>query len=511
MSCLTALLLIATPALADVGALDAALSPWLDARPSIGLAARMELTAWQPFPEETLELINRVLKHVTLEARLDRASGATQLALRVSEETMLELRERVSAEGSALTSSPLPNRTLTLASGPPLDALAGQGETDDAPFALLTAIAEAGEAYPALIEAIAPYAEEKKANYKIKGVGTCRFSRLAKLTEEQSGGMLAQLRAVLMAGMDAAGREALSQVTFEKGLTVGLYQNADKEDMAVYMKGTLVCPDGSTRKLSYQWAFAEKDGKRTDAYKYEATGGKPADNRVIAATLTRQTSASKFDLQGKTETKLKAEGETATYTVETDLSGKAGDTAACAGTVSRAVKRTVDDETVTDTQTLALDLRLTDSLTGTAEYERKRDKAVQTGLTLVFGDGSTDAGEQASDSFAVNDDGNAPSIVIHPAEGAEEAPAARAPALDYQGGAAPLGMTRHDAPNDETAVALDSLTQAQRDALLDEMAQNLAAKLLVAIAALPEEDAALLRDGMRDTDYAAFLSLLDNR
>ena len=49
----------------------------------------------------------------------------------------------------------------------------------------------------------------------------------------------------------------------------------------------------------------------------------------------------------------------------------------------------------------------------------------------------------------------------------------------------------------------------QRTALLTEAAQNLAGRLLPALAALPEEDNGLLRDGMTDADFAAFLALLN--
>ena len=56
----------------------------------------------------------------------------------------------------------------------------------------------------------------------------------------------------------------------------------------------------------------------------------------------------------------------------------------------------------------------------------------------------------------------------------------------------------------------------ERLKILDRMgigrhhAQNLAGRLLVALAALPQEDVALLKDGMTDQDYAAFLALLNN-
>ena len=58
-------------------------------------------------------------------------------------------------------------------------------------------------------------------------------------------------------------------------------------------------------------------------------------------------------------------------------------------------------------------------------------------------------------------------------------------------------------------VALDQADATQRTALLTEAAQNLAGRLLPALAALPQEDNELLRDGMTESDFTAFLDLLN--
>ena len=59
-----------------------------------------------------------------------------------------------------------------------------------------------------------------------------------------------------------------------------------------------------------------------------------------------------------------------------------------------------------------------------------------------------------------------------------------------------------------TTIALDKATENQQLALFSEISQNLAMRLLKAISALPQEDAALLSDGMTEQDAAAFFALL---
>ena len=56
---------------------------------------------------------------------------------------------------------------------------------------------------------------------------------------------------------------------------------------------------------------------------------------------------------------------------------------------------------------------------------------------------------------------------------------------------------------------LDTAQRQQLEALRAELVQNLAGRLLAALAGLPAEDTALLSDNMSDEDYAAFLALLE--
>ncbi|MEG1571702.1 MAG: hypothetical protein RR431_10920, partial [Clostridia bacterium] len=72
----------------------------------------------------------------------------------------------------------------------------------------------------------------------------------------------------------------------------------------------------------------------------------------------------------------------------------------------------------------------------------------------------------------------------------------------------PIGMTSYPVPAQMLAVNLDKATQEQRTALLNELSQNLAAKLILAVAKLPAQDIALLTDGLTDADAATLASML---
>ena len=78
---------------------------------------------------------------------------------------------------------------------------------------------------------------------------------------------------------------------------------------------------------------------------------------------------------------------------------------------------------------------------------------------------------------------------------------------DYLVGKPPIGYTAHTAPTDRVTVDLDA--DGDLSALMDEISQNLAGKLLIALSKLPGEDTALLRDAMSETDYAAFMALVE--
>ena len=80
---------------------------------------------------------------------------------------------------------------------------------------------------------------------------------------------------------------------------------------------------------------------------------------------------------------------------------------------------------------------------------------------------------------------------------------------DFLVGKPPIGYTDHEEPAEETLVDLDYAEDSEMDALTDELVQNLAGSLLKAAAKLPEEATALLRDGLSEADWAAFLALTE--
>lgn len=82
---------------------------------------------------------------------------------------------------------------------------------------------------------------------------------------------------------------------------------------------------------------------------------------------------------------------------------------------------------------------------------------------------------------------------------------------NYLVGQPPIGYTAYTAPASMQVIDLDAASAGQLETLTAEMAQNLAAKLLPALARLPQEDTGLLSDNMSQEDYAAFLKLLENQ
>ncbi|MDD3410667.1 MAG: hypothetical protein PHY12_07630 [Eubacteriales bacterium] len=536
---LVALALCAQSALADSAVLDQALSRWMDAQPAVRFSASIELKAWQPFQEQTLAMLNGVLKHAAVNASVQQDAGAslTGVQLTVDGDPLFELTERQAGTENTLELSLLPNRVLTSAAGSPMDALLkedaytapveGASQSDPAEaFSMLAAISEAEISYQALFEACTPYAEEKKASYNIKGIGSAKWSKIARLTTEQSGAMLEELRAVLMSGMDESYRAELSQITFQKGFVVGLYQDADRKDMAVYMKGNVEWPDGEKRALSYQWAFVNRGTERKDTYKFEVvSSAKPRDSRLIAASMTQELFSDHFSFEGTTETTLKRSTQTDVADVSLSLYGKISDAAStCVGTASQSVKTTTGDDSATRAKSVKLDLALTPDadgavLSGTVDYEDVQDKNVQTALRLTLAQNAAQAAATGESLYAVTDEtGGQPEIQIISPDG-ETRPASSVEQIadesaqtgtdDYLVGQPPIGMTAYAAPSASTDVALDGMSAEARAELLAEAAQNLAGGLLRAVAKLPAEDAALLKDGMTDADYAALLELLN--
>lgn len=513
------------PALgASLAGLDTALSPWLDSTERVRFSATMELSTWLPFTQERLDMMNRLLAYTPVQASITQEGedSRTHMQLAVRDSLLFTLEESQGPQGYQLQTSLLPNRTLESSALSPMDILSGSSQEEDTlPFQLLEGIREAEECYPALMAACEPYAEKKKANYKIKGIGTAKWSEIARLTPEQSGEMLPQLRAVLACGMDGAYREELSQVTFGKGFIVGLYKTAQEgDDLAVYMKGTLLHPDGRRWELAYQWAFTRDGEQQADSFSYKSTSGKkPRDNRTIEATFTQSLSQSKPGLKGSTTITQKQGTLITEYTEKTDLSGQGGSSPSLKGSYSLEQKITDGEKSASQAFILSPDLALLPEaegqalITGTAALELRQDKTVTTGLTFVFADQAPptlDQLEGGGSLYAVTDTPATQASSLPPtsslSQNAEEDPEPEPQAAFLVGGA-PIGLQDHAPPTSPTTLRLDTLEAPALEALRMEAAQSLAGHLLRAYLSLPQEDQALLADGMTEADYQAFLDL----
>lgn len=544
---LTLLLAAVWPAVAlDIGKVDTALARWLGAYPAIRFHATLDLKTQMPFSQPTVAMMNAALGHVRISGAVTSGeNGAEQTAIRLSmdEDVLFSAQESVMDQQKAFTLSLLPNRTLTSQDGSPLDLLlAGwsqanqpstapdvlengeaQAEPDaqtDVPeaFSMLEAITELRECYQSLTAGITPLTEEKRANYNIKGIGAGKHSRVARLTSEQSEALLPQLRAVLACGMDDAYRGEIAQVTFEKGFIVALYLNADRQDMCLYMKGNLIYPDGDKRKIVWQWAFTTDGIQRKDQFRYDASRLKgTADTRSITASLTQVSRSDAFSLNGKSETRLKRGKVTDLCTDTLDLSGKqdASQLLTMAGEMRSEVTQTLAEDTTKHVQLVTADLAITPDaegaiLSGNATYQITQDKKVQTEIGISFADAAPvmedapAADNGATVTITSTDETSSLDLLGDLFVGDEAA----AEGQEYLVGTLPIGIRQYPVPSVVTSLSLDALTQAQSSVLLAEASQNLAVRLVAALANLPAEDAAILYDGMTEADQAELKTLL---
>ena len=495
---------------AAAGTLDGVFAPYLDVNSDVRYAMTAQIDSLVPYGQGTVDMLNAALGNLSISASV--LTDETQLTLSVAGEPVMQLSERAAGNGTELATDLLPNRTL-VSTGSAMDALVPSQETS---FDLFAAIEEAQACYQELTDAIVPYAEEKKANYKIQDVASSRWSRVARLTVEQSAELAPLMIRVLSCGMDAEYRRQLADMTFGKAFVVALYQTEEGgEDLAVYMKGNVTLADGKTRKLAYQWAFHTDEGVRRDTYKFELTKSSAAkDSRTITASVRRSAEDDVLLLKGKSSAAIRdAEGVTVTTSWDYNLSGRAQeDVRTVEGEASVAVKTTVGEKSNTQTTTITPDMKLisaqgTGALSGTVGIEQQTGKSVHTQLTLLFDEKAAALLSSAAQSgalFAVVDEPvQMPQSSLTQNVDVPEEPE------DYLVGELPIGYTVHNAPEDRTTVNLDTLAAEEREALLDEWTQNLAGRMLVVFAKLPPEDSALIRDNMSDEDYAAFLSLVE--
>ena len=516
-----AMLLAVTGALAS--GLDQALSPWLDNHTDLQFSLSARLNELLPYGENSIGMMNGVLKHLSVEASLQ--EDETDLALCVDGDSMMDFSETAAEGCTELTTSLLPNRLLTSASSA-MDALTGTAQEEQR-FDLFSAIDELEACYQTLTDAIVPYAEEKKANYKIKDVASARWVRLARLTAEQNDEIAPLVAGVLACGMDEDYRAQLEGLSFAKGFTIALYQLKEGgEDLALYMKGTITLADGNPRALAYQWAFTQKDGARTDSLKYEVVKSKTkVDFTREVHALVKRSTEKKLLLDGECELKIKENGQTVTTTHTYDLSGKEKDgDRTVSGSYAEEVRTTVKEKTETVTFTVKPEITLTDAdgsaaLSGEVDIQQKKGKNILMDVKLLFDEEPARRLEEAEENgelYEVQE----PEVTMPPSSltqnveiiitGAGETEAAEEEdPSDYLVGEPPIGLVSYDIPEEEVTVDLDSASAETLNALKGEMAQRLAGRLLVALASLPEEDNALIRDNLSVEDYAAFLSLVD--
>ena len=517
MAALLCCMLISGSAMAGGLGIESRAAAYLDINNDVHFALSAQLSELIPYGEGTLEMLNKALEHVSVAASITGAGHTTALEINVAGDPVIGLTETVSENGSELTTPLLPNRVLATGGESALDAFLGEQE-EAAAFDLFAAIEELEGCYRDLTDAIIPYAEEKKANYKIKDVATSKWSRIARLTAEQSEELAPLIAQVLGCGMDEAWREQLRNMSCGKGFIVGLYQlKQGGDDLALYLKGDVTFADGSKRELSYQWAFYEKsDGNRIDTFKYEMKKAKaPRDNREINAVYKRSMQDDKLLLDGECTAKIANPdtGVTVTTTTTHDLSGKEnGGVRTVKGSMTEAVKTAKGDDSETVTITVKPDLKLTSSegsgvLSGTASVEKKTGKLVHFSAVITFDEEPAEVFADAVDSgtlFVVTEDMMPPSSLTQNLERDEKPEKPD----DFLVGKPPIGYVSHTAPEKETVVELDTIDDESRAVLMDELSQNLAGKLLIALSKLPMEDSALLQDNMSEEDYAAFLALV---
>ncbi len=495
-ACLTALILLCATASAGASGLGGALDAWLGEE--VRLEMSLELTTLTPYGEADIGRLNAALGHMSMAAALEGES--TAMSLMVDGESLMTLSQYDAQGVSTLTTSLLPNRTLVSAASA-LDVLFDNPAAQESAFDALDAIAQVEACYQELTDAIVPFAEQKKANYKIADVGTSRWSRIARLTTDQSAMLSPLIAQVLGCGMDAAYRGLLEGMTYDKGFIVGLYQTEEGgDDLAVYIKGGVTFADGTERQLAYQWAFStDEDGVRTDTYKFELTTDRsPSDNRVISATYRR--GADGLPIEGQSSCAIKVGGVTDTTTLTHDISLEQG---ALTGSVVTALKHTESGESETLTTTLVPALTLEDgTLSGSVTVEQGTGKNPTLAFTLRFSDtpAQVAAAQPAEQTQAY--DPMPKSSLQQNVEVLQEV-------REYLVGEPPIGYTRYEIPQTMQTYDLDAADEAQLADLVDEAVQRLAGRLLVALASLGGEDAALLEQNMSEEDYAAFLTLLN--
>ncbi len=535
---LCSLLCVTTAASASLASLEDALSPLLSGQGSVKTSVKLAVKTLLPFDDTRLDLINRVLNHTQLDLLLDDETedSATGFHLSLGGETLFEVTERLSGGAYLMQTSLLPNRMLFSTLASPMDTLLlsqeeeeevqadsldpNTSDVEDA-FDMLSAVEELQGCYRALTDKTMLLTEANKVSYTIDKIGKGRTSYVAKLTSDQSAELLPELRTVISCGMDEEYRQEIAQITFARGFTVALYQDADGADISLYMKGTILYPDGDKRTLKWQWSFTPDGMTQTFIHQVSREDGR-RDTRNIDATLKRSEGNDGYTLDCETTANLRRGGKNETSTLTIELSGDTGDVRSCKGSVTRETGGTYNGEDLDDTATeVTVDLKLqagdpSASLTGSASYSKQTNGTVFTALDLSFVQTAQttqeDAGVAQSTqadveiSILSSDTAAAMQNAQTLTETAEETPDESS---EFLVGTPPVGLYEYEIPNEMITVNMDSTQRNVHQSLMNEAAQRLAGNLVLAILNLPAEDRELLADGMTETDYAIFLAMLD--
>ncbi len=512
-----ALCLLCGTALAEFSWLDAELSGHLDVNRDTAFSLGIQIGSLQPFGDDMIAMLNETLAHIQVESRI--RSDGIQMAVSVDGESLLSIEETQREGRTALTTSLLPNRLL-LSETSPMDVLSGNDTAAQPLFDLHTAIDEVACHWEDLAQAIVPYATEKAANYKISGIGYARWVRLAKLSAEDSAALLPQIISVLGSGMDQDHRQQLESLTCADGFTIALYSDEENgTPLALYMKGSVYLEDGQKWTLAYQWAFTREDGKQKDTYRYELEQqNSPRHKRMIEAERTTAENADGMELNRKCQLTVKDDSLNQTLINKDRLTGRQdGNSLSLTGQLETTLKVFSGKDTVTTVTLIEPELTLTSAqgsgvLSGTVALKESQGKAVLRELIFTFAQEPAQAllaAENDGSLFAVSEtDPLDPSVAGSSLAQNTDVIWPVAPGNSFLVGNPPIGLTVYPVPETMQQVDLDLAAADTIAALQDEMAQNAAGVLLIALGKLPGEPLRLLNDNMTGEDYEAFLSLL---
>lgn len=498
--------------------IPSSLSEFLLPEDKVSFEVGLTIDEMNPYGKEMLSALNQLLPHLSLSA--DMAGEEGRYAIMVDEMEAAFFSQTIQDGKQILLTDMLPNRIL-YSEEDVLTSLLSEKENDEVfSFHLNEALDEVKQYYPMLEEAIAPYAEDKKANYSIKKIGKAQWVRLARLTKDQSEELYDELFAVITSGLNEAYCQTLSGILFQKALTVAFYYTEENGDLlSVYIKGNVKHPNGNTLALAYQFSFTDE----RKIYKLELgkgkRGGVSVDGDIISNingqsySFNMEIETSFKSLDGKAtrkneeESKLKGEVRNGIRSIE--------------GTIE--LIETIEKEKKQKKQTdINLALMADGSqLTGDAKLILTSNKDKITNVTVSFSTSEKMKSDTPKES--TSEEGTRPeasdnasaSIIILEDKTAEENLEAENPAesttddksIEFLVGKSPTGMKTFTANETSKSIDLTKCDEEELCLLQEELYQNLSAKLLLNIFTyVPQKDLTLLAD---NTDEQGFLDLLE--